>query len=491
MLHITEVFMRFRTTTQSTKRIVNLAGGKAYEITSKEEFLFAVLSSFLQDKFYESTDEQIDRLRRLIREIPDKQFIAKVAIFARNEFGMRSVSHLIAGELVLQVKNEPWVKNAIFHVVRRPDDILEIVAYYFNITRNVGYKKGLSACLRKGIQLSLAKFDEYQLAKYQGSNSNVKMIDILNLVHPKPNDFNKNIFEKLIENKLKSKDTWESEISNAGQADDEETIAELKTAAWGKLILEKRIGYFALLKNLRNIIQDCPDSVDAAIELLINANRIKKSLVLPFRYIKAIEQIEKVRSEHSKKVIIALNQAAEISLCNVPRFEGSTLVALDISGSMAGLPITIGSLFSAALIKNNNADLMLFSETARYHVLNAQDSLLSLAHIIKSKATYGGTNFHSIFLGSTIKYTRIIILSDMQAWMNGDASLLQTLESYKKKYKADPFIYSFDLNGYGPLQFPREKIFCLAGFSDKVFDFMTSLEAGGSNLIDIVNSIEL
>lgn len=492
MTTISEIFMRFRTTIkESANLITNKAGGKAYPITRKEEFLFAVLSSFLKDTFYETCDEHIERLKKLMREIPDKQFIAKVAIFARNEFGMRSVSHLIAIELLLQVKHELWVKHAIAHTIRRPDDILEMVAYYFSLHKNVGYKKGLPASLRKGIQLSLSKFDEYQLAKYRGSNSNVKMVDIINLVHPQPSDINKDVLEKLIKNELRSKNTWESELSEAGKTEDKEDLDELKGNVWEKLIIEKKLGYFALLKNLRNIINYAPDALDAAIALLIDEHLIRKSLVLPFRYVKAIEQIEQIRSEQSKKVIKALNKAAEISLCNVPTFKGSTLIALDVSGSMQGLPITIGSLFAAALLKkNSNIDLMLFSTSACYYTPNTDDSILSLANLIRSKITNGGTNFHSIFLGSKLPYTRIILLSDMQAWINADASLVQTLEVYKKNYQANPFIYSFDLNGYGSLQFPRENIFCVAGFSEKVFDFMKSLEVGGSDLMNKVNSIQ-
>jgi len=487
-----QAFMRFRTTIkQSDKLILNKAGGKAYQITPKTEFLFLVLTSFLKDKFYESANQQLERLKKLISEIEDKQFIARVAIFARNEFGMRTVSHVIAVELILGVKNEQWVKNAVSKIIRRPDDILEIVAYYLYLHKDSGYKKGLPANLRKAIQISLSKFDEYQLAKYKGSNTTVKMVDILNLVHPKPGDFNKEAFNKLIKDELKCKNTWESEISAAGQNENKEIVQELKNETWKKLIVEKKIGYFALLRNLRNIIQDSPESIDDAISILIDQNSIKKSLVLPFRFLTALEQIEKLESEQSRKVVSALNKAAEISMLNVPKFDGNVLVALDVSGSMQGQPINIGSLFASILFKNNKADLILFSDNAQYYSPNEQDGVLSIANLIKSKAEYAGTNFHSIFSCSKMKYDRIIILSDMQGLAGGDNPLLQTLELYKKKYQANPLIYSFDLNGYGTIQFPQENIYCLAGFSEKVFDFMKSLEKGGLDLIDKVNSIEL
>ena len=37
--------------------------------------------------------------------------------------------------------------------------------------------------------------------------------------------------------------------------------------------------------------------------------------------------------------------------------------------------------------------------------------------------------------------------------------------------------YSFDLAGYGTLQIPQKDVYCLAGFSDKIFDIMKYYES--------------
>ena len=47
-------------------------------------------------------------LPRQRSNISDKKFPAKAAIYARNEFGMRSISHVVAGELAKRVRGEPW-----------------------------------------------------------------------------------------------------------------------------------------------------------------------------------------------------------------------------------------------------------------------------------------------------------------------------------------------------------------------------------------------
>jgi len=44
------------------------------------------------------------------------------------------------------------------------------------------------------------------------------------------------------------------------------------------------------------------------------------------------------------------------------------------------------------------------------------------------------------------------------------------------------------MKGYGSLQFPEKKVFCIAGFSEKVFDLMSSLKEDRQTM---VNKIKL
>ena len=117
-----------------------------------------------------------------------------------------------------------------------------------------------------------------------------------------------------------------------------------------------------------------------------NARLIRKSLVLPFQFRTALDAIEQASAlPNRRKVIEALSRAVDLALANVPRFEGHTLIALDSSGSMAGRPMKIGSLFAAVLFKTNDADLMLFSDDARWVTLNKADSTLTLAQRMEEK----------------------------------------------------------------------------------------------------------
>ena len=121
---------RFNTRNTEKNQAENFAGGEAFKETPALEFISILLTSFVQDQYYRSSDDTLKRLRALIKKINDKKFVAKGAIYARNEFGMRSITHVVGGELASIVKGEPWMKNFFDKVVRRPDDMTEILAYY-------------------------------------------------------------------------------------------------------------------------------------------------------------------------------------------------------------------------------------------------------------------------------------------------------------------------------------------------------------------------
>lgn len=498
---------------KSTRKTINLAGGEAFAQTAKLEFVSLLLTSFVQDQFYRSEKKTIETLRKLIASVADKSFLAKAAIYARTEFGMRSISHLVAGELAKTVKGEAWSQKFFERVVYRPDDITEILAYYIG-----AYGKPVPNALKKGLGKAFGKFDGYQLAKYRGDGKEINLMDAVNLCHPKPTEKNREALALLMKDELRSTETWESKLTQAGQAAKvegatEDEKLELKKDAWASLITERKIGYFALLRNLRNLLEafdgeereatggivgkalstiglgaTSRTTLDLALDMLTDEKLIKKSLVLPFRFLTALDELEKTSFEGTQKAIIALNRAVDISLSNVPQFEGKTLVVLDVSGSMQGRPSSIGALFSAILMKSNRADFITFSDTAEYRTMNLTDSTLTMAKSIRFAA--GGTNFQAIFETAKKAYERVVILSDMQGWIGHHAPVKQ-FEEYKARTKSSPRIYSFDLAGHGSMQFPEKDVYCIAGFSDKVFEMMKLLEQDRDALIHTIEQVAL
>ena len=482
----------FNVKSKDKNKTVNLAGGQAYMQSPEMVLASLVLTSFAQEQFYRSQGETFEALKAAMSQC-NPAFVAKAGIYARTQFGMRSITHVLAAELAQAASGQVWSKAFYDKIVHRPDDMLEIAAYF--MAQNKG--KNLPNAMKKGFAEAFNRFDTYQLAKYRGENRAVKLIDLVNLVRPVPTAKNTEGLKNLVADTLRNTDTWEAKLTQAGQvANNDDEKAELKSAAWAELILSGKLGYFAMLRNLRNIAEQAPELTTKVCSLLTNRKAIKQSLVLPFRFLTAMDAIQAAQIERKNDYVQALNAALEVSLDNVPRFTGKTLVVLDDSGSMSvatkyGLSaIRLGAAFAAALFKSNDADLMRFSDNASYVRANVGDTMMSIADNLVRNAQSSGTNFHAIFQSANRSYDRVIILSDMQGWMGHDTPTAE-FATYKNRFKANPFVYSFDLAGYGTLQLPENKVFAMAGFSDKVFDTMALLETDPKALVSAIEAVEI
>jgi len=117
-------------TKKEDNKVENYMGAPAYKLDDKLELVSVLLTSFAEDSYYEDASVTTDRVREKILALRDKRFAAKAAIFARNEFGMRSITHNVACEIAKEVKGENWTRPFFDKVVRRVDDITEILSCY-------------------------------------------------------------------------------------------------------------------------------------------------------------------------------------------------------------------------------------------------------------------------------------------------------------------------------------------------------------------------
>ena len=461
---------------------VNLAGGEAFSVTPEYELAAIALTSFVKDQFYRSKDEVLARIRELIVKV-SPEYAARVALYARREAGMRSISHVIAGELagVRMAGARAFYRD----IVRRPDDMFEIMAYT-KLRLNKGRKSKTHAMVA-GFRAAIEKMGPYQLAKYQGQPGAIRMVDMVNLCHPKPSETNREALSLLVKGELKEQDTWESRLSVLG-AD--------KAKVWGDLLSEGKLGYFATLRNLRNIAEQAPEQVTNACAVLTDPERARKSLVLPFRAATAYREIAKTQVAARQEIMRALSKAADLLMSSVPEFTGRMLVVLDCSGSMRGAQgykpvMDFASVFAATLYKRNalNADLMLFGADAVYSSLDADTPLLSIADKV-AEHDGGGTDFKPIFTRAKGKYARVVILSDMQGWM-AFTGPTGAYEDYCRREGCRPKVFSFDLAGYGALQFPQQDVFCLAGYSDRALALIPLLEQDKGALVNVVKAYKV
>ena len=303
--------------TNNTIKTENKSGHVAYKMADKEKLVTQVLTSFFnENKFYgDNSAEMQETIKSVIAT--DAEFVSNLAVFARREFNMRTVAHVLTAHLAHEVEGKPFTRETVKGVSLRGDDVTEIMACYLKL-----FGKPVPNALRKGISDVLQGFDEYTLAKYKGGNKAVKMRDLMCLCRPTPKTAEQSeLWKKLLNDDLETPYTWETELSAHGN----------NAETWEKLIDSGKVGYMALLRNLRNIVNANPTNVEKVMKDIENPEKVKKSKQLPFRFLSAYKELADIGGS---RLFDVLENAVEASIENMPTFKGTTVIAVDISGSM-------------------------------------------------------------------------------------------------------------------------------------------------------------
>ena len=464
-----------------TIKTTNKSNYPAYAMTAKSKLVTQVLTSFFNEKkFYGDNSADIQETVKTVIKT-DPEFVSNLAVFARREFNMRSISHVLTAYLAHEVEGKPFVRHTIKGVSLRGDDITEIMACYLNL-----FGKPIPNSMKKGIADVLQGFDEYTLAKYKGDSKSVKMRDLLCLCRPKPKDkMQEDLWKRCLEGKLAIPETWETQLSARGN----------KKEVWEDLIASGKVGYMALLRNLRNILKADPDNLDLVYQRLRDPNWVKKSKQLPFRFLSAYQTL---RSENlgTSKTYDVLEDAMDASINNLPKIPGKTVIAVDVSGSMSH-PISRDSdirccdiAMLLGMIANRiceDAVVFTFENHLGRIPMSSRGGILS--EVLHNRVCGGGTNMGLPFqamINQRIKADRIIILSDNECNSSGYWGSSRPVQSLADEYRRltghDIWVHAVDLQGYGTQQFHGAKTNIIAGWSEKIFDFILLAEEGEGNL---------
>lgn len=495
------------------KETLNYEGAKAFVLTPQLELYTAVATAGLSDQFYEKAADKMQRLRELIAK-NDPEFVAKLAVYAREQMYLRSIPMVLAVELAKQQSGNATVGKLTNRVVQRADEIAELLAYYAIANERTEVKKlnKLSKQLQKGLAAAFNKFDEYQFAKYN-RDAAVKLKDALFLVHPKAKDVAQQaLFNKIVNNELQVPYTWETELSALGQL--KYDSAELKQAAvkakWEELIASNKIGYMAMLRNLRNILnaEVSAAALKKVCDYISNEKAVANSKQLPFRFLAAYRELKELNNGRVSKVLDALEQAVLYSAANIAGFNDSTkvVIAADVSGSMQKqvsakskiLNYDIG-LMLAMLLKSRcaNAVTGMFGDTWKVINVPNKNILANVQEFYNREGEVGySTNGYLVVQDLLVRkkvVDKVMLFTDCQLWNStgNGVSIDQVWKQYKKIAPAAK-LYLFDLAGYGntPLNVQRDDVYLIAGWSDKIFGVLQAIEEG-SDAVKLIDAISL
>jgi hypothetical protein len=477
-----------------------------------ELFTLATNSMWNGDTFYEKEDARLNRFHQLCEACSQDEkgrlFLASLAIYAREQMDLRSTPAMLAAELYLNYN--PWKHEAANRIWLRGDEHLETMAYC-NKLLGCKYPKALL----KNVANRLNNMSQISFVKYKGEGRTISQRDALIVSHPFPKDDFHNVAfkwlihgtkslnkkEKALAGKLVDEAaTWERSLSDGGATKEN----------WEELLKEGKLGYMALLRNLRNICQAkvSKNHIKYVVNTLTDPEEVKRSRLLPYRFYSAYNAlcvpsspsggyysqryVPKMRDTSvPQEIYDAVERAMDISMSNMEMASGKTLVLLDVSGSMTD-PLSKESKISrmeaafpiAAALAKGGAELWKFNDHSEQIHFCADDSILGIInHVIRS-GVGGGTAIGNAIVSATRdtraglrKFDRIVILTDEQSADNSDHVLAQYLAIHPMTK-----VYVINLAGNKEVTFdPRSRnIVRLGGFSDKVIDMMNSVESPSS-----------
>lgn len=425
-------------------------GARGRAFGPEQELRRALMACMLwEDQFYEDGVSIAQRIGALVPAVK-AETVAAMAIEAREDMKLRHAPLLIVREMARHEGHKALVADTLERIVQRPDELTEFLAIYWADAlgpMQQRKKAAVSAQAKKGLARAFAKFDAYQLAKYDRDGA-VRLRDVLFLVHAKPKDKEQEkIWKQLVDGTLESPDTWE--VSLSGGAD--------KKATFERLIADQKLGALALLRNLRGMqVAGVPKKT---IAKALDAMRTDR--VLPFRFIAA--------ARHAPDLEPELEHAMFRSIEGHARLKGKTRLLVDVSGSMEA-PISARSEMSrldaacglAVLAREicEDVEIWTFSNAVKKV---APRRGFALRDAIVSSQPHGGTELGKAVAEVDKAGARLIVFTDEQAHDPVGApkgvGYMVNVASYQ--------------HGVGHGDWRR-----IDGFSEKILDWIIASEAG-------------
>jgi 60 kDa SS-A/Ro ribonucleoprotein len=285
-------------------------------------------------------------------------------------------------------------------------------------------------------------------------------------------------------------------------------------AIWEHLM--KQMPIFALTRHLNTLeeagVFNNSKSVDYVVGQLTNAEIIGKSRMLPFRFSTAFKNYK-----GNLKIANALKKALDLSLSNITMLPGRNAFFLDVSGSMSGDYLEIGSLLGiAALKKSKDALFLCFGSELKLPRIDVNDTVitnmdacrkvfgggtntdLTMKYLLgtvptASRGIFGGGGYQGDFplsakTTSSIKVDNIVIITDEQ--QNGGSPVVKEFRKYRETVNKNAKLFIIDVAPYtGRIASQDEPgVTFIYGWSDSVLDILKyAMEGNGRHVEQIKN----
>jgi len=526
---------------------VNEAGGRAYKLEPKHALAQVAATGTFGNAFYSTAETQLVEVLKLIDEVDDNQYLAKLALYAREKAFMKDMPAALL--VALSVRDTELMHRVFDRVV----DNGRVLRTVFQMIRSGQFKNkagkgrvGLSSSVQRAFQRWLNTASVGKLLSASIGND-PSLRDILRMARPTPKDnARRAMFGWLTD---KSIDKWapateadlpvevqsliayrnsESEEAQALIAGGLDNVRWdlLSDAAKGPTVwaaLARKMGPQALRMNLNTLLRHdvlaTSAMVDYVADRIADESEIRRSKQFPYQYFAAYLNAD---DNVPQKIKTALHKAAEIACGNVPELPGPVVIGLDTSGSMSSAVtgyrgrgatskmrcIDVAALFAAAILRRNPDSVVIPFDTSVYDAkMDPNDSILSIAERL-AKYGGGGTDCSLPLVAANQKHAKrkfagIVLVSDNESWVgtgrHGSTGVMTAWEAFVANQRklvgkeASPKLVCIDLQPYQTVQAcERADIMNIGGFSDSVFNVISAFLADNNQrFVAEVEAIEL
>ncbi|MCA1631529.1 MAG: RNA-binding protein [Acidobacteria bacterium] len=498
--------------------VVNEEFAPAYAFAPKHALAQYAATGCMNSTFYADASEQLSVVLGLCETV-DAEFVAKLAVYARERGNMKDVPALLLA--VLSRKDRELFARAFPRVV----DNARMLRTFVQIVRSgVVGRKSLGTLPKRLLREWLdARDDEAIFAASVGQSPS--LADVLKMVHPKPRGGSRAALYGYLVGREHDRAALppvvrDFEAFKSGETRGVPRVSfqmltalPLGKAEWAEIA--RRAPWQMTRMNLNTFARHGVFEIEGLTELVAERLRdpvkIAHARVFPYQLMAAYASAaEGVPNE----VREALQDAMEIATANVPALPGKTYVFPDVSGSMHS-PVTghrrgattavrcvdVAALVAASVLrKNPSAELVPFEHDVVDVRLNARDSVATNAALLASVGG-GGTNCSAPLRLLNRREARgdlVIYVSDNESWVDAGAGRgTATLREWEVFRARNPRarLVCIDVQPNQTTQAAeREDVLNVGGFSDRVFQIVAEFASGrlaASHWVGVVESVEL
>lgn len=474
-------------------------GGQGFARTPRSELFLTAITEMAEDTYYETASQRRDRIRLLVGQVltekDGRAWLEAFLPWLRNTAQMRSAPVILLAEMAAVGAQN--MRPLVAATLSRADEPGELLGYWLAF-----HGRSLPAGLKRGIADAAVKlYTERNALKWDGNNKAIRFGDVIDLTHPVPTtEQQSQLFKQLLDNRHNRPEfpntnlpLLAADYSLQHLAVDERRSAlpeavragwswerlagwlpgGMDSEAWEAVI--PNMGYMALLRNLRNFEEAGVSKyvLSGVSDKLSDPEEVTNSRQFPYRFLTAY------LANKSLTFGPTLETALELSLSNVPKLDGRTLVLIDTSGSMdmslsersQATRTQVAALFGVALGKTGDVDVVLFATGSMPFKVNPAQSTLRL---LDEVSALNGAVGHSTRTHEAVRdnlrpdHKRIIVLTDEQ--------------SHDSQYVGySQFVHTINLAGYkAATMSPSNKTFSYGGFTDAMFKLIPLMENGAS-----------